>query len=115
MFEEKNSLPAGFLHRRSVRSHSSASTPSEDATKRLLSSEPSARLASLSLIADDSYKNAPPVRGAAMLEQENTLPCPKLKPAIHNRDHLARSCEGCPNVRGRSFRSMSKVIAVFRD
>jgi hypothetical protein len=57
------------------------------------------------------------MRGAAMLEQEYPLPGSKLHFAIVNRDCLACARQGHADVRRHviaAFRTMSKVVSIFR-
>ena len=62
-------------------------------------------------------RNLSPMRGAAMLEQEYTLPGSKLHLAVDNRDCLACARQGHADVRRHviaAFRTVSKVISIFR-
>jgi hypothetical protein len=67
--------------------------------------------------ADYRDRNLPPVRGATVLEQEDTLPGSKPHFAVDNRDGLARSRQHHSDVRRHviaAFRPVSKVISIFR-
>jgi hypothetical protein len=67
--------------------------------------------------ADYRDRNLPPVRGATVLEQEDTLPGSKPHFAVDNRDGLARSRQHHSDVRRHviaAFRAVSKVISIFR-
>jgi hypothetical protein len=67
--------------------------------------------------ADYRDRNLPPVRGATVLEQEDTLPGSKPHFAVDNRDGLARSRQHHSDVRRHviaAFRTVSKVISIFR-
>lgn len=41
------------------------------------------------LTSDNAKRDLPPMRRAAMLEKENSLPGAELHPAVQDRDHLA--------------------------
>jgi hypothetical protein len=69
------------------------------------------------LFADYRDRNLSPMWGAAMLEQENTLPGSKLHFAVDNRDCLACARQSHADVRRHvitAFRTVSKVISIFR-
>ena len=69
------------------------------------------------LLAGDGHGNFSPMRGAAMLEEKNSLPGAELHFPIDNRHRLAGARERHANVRRHvvaAFRPVREVIRIFR-
>ena len=84
-------------------------------TDRLKAREPSQ---AGGLTSDNAERELSPVRGTAVLEEENALPGAELHAPVGNRDHLARAREDGANVRGAivaAFRSVLEPWRVLRD
>ena len=70
------------------------------------------------LCADNCKQNPPPMRGAPVLEEENSLPGSELHFPIDNRDRLARAGQCHADVRRAvvaAFSRVHEVIGIFRD
>jgi len=68
--------------------------------------------------ADKCERDLSPMRGAAVFEQENTLPRAKLHFAVNNRHGFAGTRQDHANVRWHvitAFGAMCEVIGIFRD